>query len=167
MREITLTKGFVALVDDGDYERINAVKWYALVHRRTVYATRKPKEGHFMMHRVIMGITDPKIHVDHRDFNGLNNTRANLRVCTNQENHYGMRKMRRAGTSKYKGVSWFARDGNWMSHIKRNQKSIHLGYFATEEEAARRYDDFAWLIFGEFCHLNFPLPESVQTTVPK
>ena len=157
MKEITLTKGYVAVVDDEDYERINALKWYALVHRRTVYAARRNKsEGAVLLHRFIMGVADGKTHVDHKDFNGLNNTRANLRVCTNQQNHYGMRKMRVECSSKYKGVCWYARYQKWKVSIKRCGRTVSLGYHATEEDAARAYDRAARELFGEFAHCNFP-----------
>src|ERR1043165_2122866 len=87
-REIPLTQGYVALVDDCDYEWLSQWKWCAHVAKggRTAYAFRA--KG-IAMHRVIMNAPEG-MDVDHRDHNGLNNTRANLRICTHAENQRNM-----------------------------------------------------------------------------
>jgi hypothetical protein len=154
MREILLTRGYVALVDDADYERVMAVgPWYADVQSHTVYARRR---GEGMLHRFIMGVADPKIWVDHWNHNGLHNWQTNLRVCnnsTNQRNRKGS-----YGKSPYKGVVWNTHCSKWQAHIfLANKKDKYLGVFVDEKEAALCYDRAAREHFGEFCHCNFPL----------
>lgn len=61
----------------------------------------------------------------------------------------------RNGTSKYVGVSWFKRDSKWRAYLKQNGKQFHLGYFASEIEAAKAYDKKALKLFGEFACINF------------
>jgi len=170
MREIPLTKGYVALVDDEDYEQAAAFKWSADVRFkadgktiRVVYATHArphPTKGQVtqFMHRLVAGVTDSKIHVDHRDHNGLNNQKYNLRHATPVDNG-GNRKVSINNTSGYKGVSWNSKLGKWKVDIMVKGKSAFLGYFTDVQEAARRYDAFAWLLFGEFAATNEMLRE--------
>jgi len=98
--------------------------------------------------------------VDHIDGNGLNNTRANLRICTYQQNVCNCKS--RGGDSKYKGISWDKRSKKWRAKIRYNSKDKHLGVFEDEIEAAREYDREAAKLFGEFAYLNFP--EDNQST---
>ena len=96
----------------------------------------------------------PGVQIDHRDGNGLNCSRDNLRLCTNQNNRRNSRKGNR-NTSGFKGVSFFKRDQNWRAYIMLDARQIHLGYFKTSEEAARAYDNAAKELFGEFASPNF------------
>jgi HNH endonuclease/AP2 domain len=91
--------------------------------------------------------------IDHKDRNRLNNQRDNLRSATRQEQVQNTTK-RKNTASKYKGVSWWK--NKWKARIVINGKSIHLGYFDNEEDAARAYDRAAKRAFGEFMVLNFP-----------
>lgn len=90
MKEIELTQGMVALVDDEDFERLNAVKWCVHKGKRTFYAVRHLSRamGHglIQMHNVVAGDPPPGLERDHRDGNGLNNQKENLRLCTTQQN---------------------------------------------------------------------------------
>lgn len=104
------------------------------------------------MHRLIMGITDPRIQVDHRDNDGLNNRRYNLRVASVHQNSMNTRP--RKGTSKFKGVCF--QKNKWRATIMHNYKSIGLGSFDSEFEAALAYDKKAKELFGEFARLNNP-----------
>ena len=164
MKEIKLTQGKVALVDDVDYDVLNQFKWFA--HKggddNTYYAGRSIKiNGNYKqiwMHRIIME-TPNNLQVDHIDHNGLNNQRSNLRNCTHHQNHMNLINY---GISKYRGVSYFA-DPIGHKRIKKiratitlNNKIIYIGLFKTEEEAARAYDAKAKELFGEFANLNFP-----------
>jgi hypothetical protein len=92
---------------------------------------------------------------DHKDGNGLNNTRSNLRPCTQGQNNMNQRKRKNA-TSRFKGVTWSAADEKWKACITANHVQHHLGYFCDEEEAARAYDKAARSLHGEFARLNFP-----------
>lgn len=106
------------------------------------------------MHRLILGLQlGDKRECDHRDGNGLNNQRSNLRVCTRAQNNRSGRKLR-GGTSKYKGVCWHRHRHKWMSYIRLNGKQTFLGYFNLEADAARTYDVAALKYFGEFALTN-------------
>jgi hypothetical protein len=150
MREILLNREYVALVDDEDYERVVAVgKWC----EDDGYAVRGSKP--YCMARFILGLTDPKIEVDHEDHNGLNNQKYNLRVATRVQNNHNLRKQRPPTSSKYKGVSFDKGNSKWVAQIKIAGRSKHLGYFLSEDQAARIYDEAARLHFGEFACTNF------------
>ena len=160
MREIPLTQGKVALVDDSKYEELSKYNWYAGQYQKNFYAMRnssRKKGKHFMilMHRQILGLEygDPR-QTDHRDHNTLDNRRANIRICTNQQNSRN-RKSNQNLTSQFKGVSWNKREKKWGSYIHINEKTRFLGYWNMEEVAALRYDMVAIREFGEFAHLNF------------
>lgn len=157
MKEILLTKGQVALVDDADYDWLNQWKWNAQSNKHTFYANRTVcvkgiKKG-ISMHRLIMGLTDRIFEVDHRDRNGLNNQRANLRVCTHKQNAVNRGGFKNQ-TSKHKGVYFHKRDGNWRGGIKNNGITIHLGMFDNETDAAIAYNNKSIELNGEFAKLN-------------
>lgn len=161
MKEIQITRGYVAIVDDEDYERVAAHKWNAMVVRRNdgsarVYAMRvirKPDGGRttVYLHRVIMG-APVGMDIDHVNGDGLDNSRSNLRACTRSEN---MRNRRpQGGASKYKGIHWHKRDSKWRAQIVVNGRSRHLGLFSSEVDAACAYNVAATKLFGEFALLN-------------
>lgn len=161
MKTISLTQGFVAIVDDADYDRVSAHKWSATKTKNTVYGIRKARtsEGRTtseLLHRFILGMSDPEIHVDHEDHDGLNCQRQNLRKCVRGENDGNRRKTR--GSSHYKGVSWSKNKGRWRACI-RIERTIHLGYFEDEVQAALAYDAAARTRFGVMANCNFPLQE--------
>jgi hypothetical protein len=104
-----------------------------------------------------MGVTHPRIDVDHEDHNGLNCQRHNLRVCVRGENNGNTRKT--CGTSQYKGVSRDASRGLWRACITIRNRSKFLGRFHDERDAALAYDVAARAAFGEFALCNFPLQE--------
>lgn len=150
MKEIKLTKNYVAIVDDEDYEYLNQWKWYVYIDKiyryaiRTDYKTRK----RIKMHRVILNAPS-NLFVDHIDHDGLNNQRNNIRLCTNTQNQWNMRGRRNG----LKGVS--VEKYCFRAAIKYQNKTIHLGSFKTEIEAAKAYDKKAKELFGEFSLLNF------------
>ena len=157
-KEIKLTLGYKAIIDDDDYARLGHLGWYANEYKRkdgsvkVVYAVLC--SGKFRLHRVILGIKDPYIEVDHRDGNGLNCQRNNLRVTNRAGNRQNSQK-RLGCTSEYKGVSKLAGRDGWMSCIKVDGSSINLGSFGTQIEAAKAYNDAAIRYFGEFARLNY------------
>ena len=150
MRTISLTQNKVALVDDADYEWLSQRKWWANQHHSTFYAA----QGAELMHRAILGLQPgDKRQCDHRDGNGLNNQRSNLRICTQTQNIRSQRK-RKNTTSRYKGIYWHCRDCKWCSRIRVNNNLIWLGYFNSEIEAAKVYDAAAIEHHGEFALTN-------------
>jgi hypothetical protein len=155
MKTIPLSKGHVALVSDEDYQRcISGRKWFALVTPRTVYALRhtttpEGKDTTEYLHIFIMG----QKGIDHIDHNGLNCQRENLRPATQTEQNANRRKTH--GTSKYKGVGWNKAKKKWQATIMHKRKTINLGRFVSEVEAAKTYDQAARHIFGSFALTNF------------
>jgi hypothetical protein len=163
VREIPLTQGHVALVDDSDYEHLAAHKWHALVCRTAnvakVYAARTVSRGDGsnrrdceLMHRVILGTNE---ETDHRDRDGLNNQRANLRPATGSQN-CANRSRPLSTSSRFRGVFWYKCRSCWRAQIKVNQINTTLGCFKDEAAAARAYDEAANAAFGEFACPNFP-----------
>lgn len=159
MKEISLTQGKVALVDDGDFDWLNHYTWHALKTGYTFYASTSifwnGKHKNVYMHRLLLDIPSG-FDTDHRDSDGLNNTRANLRVASRSLNNANSRK-RKGTTSKYKGVSWKSDKGKWRAQIRLN-RWFYLGCFVNEIEAALAYNKAALEHFGEFAKLN-PIPE--------
>ncbi len=161
MKKIPLTQGKYALVDDADYEWLNIFKWYAYQDRNTWYARRSSNRHagspvSILIHREILGLElGDKQQCDHRDHNGLNNQRSNLRICSNAENQHNQ-KLRLGKTSVFKGVCWHKRERKWTARIRHENKRINLGIFNSESEAARAYDQKAKELFGEYAKPNFP-----------
>jgi hypothetical protein len=111
------------------------------------------------LHRFIMGVRDPRIQVDHRDGNTLDNRRKKLRVATCAQNVRNARKKSNARTSTFKGVHRSSKTTSpkpWQAMIRANKRHKFLGCFATEKEAACAYDDAAREYFGAFACVNFP-----------
>lgn len=145
------------MVDDSDYEFLNQWKWYAKKGKRTYYAKRSVTINGvskcIAMHRIILGLTDPKLSVDHKDGDGLNNQRFNIRICNNFQNAANSRGMI-GRTSKYKGVHWSIDRRKWVAQITNNGEKKCLGRYETQEEAAIAYNKAAIELQGEFAHLN-------------
>lgn len=165
-KQIPLTQGQVAIVDDEDFERVNQFKWHANWNKSTksYYAYGKQRLGigkrtTMLMHRFILGANKGE-KTDHWDHDTLNNTRNNLRICTQSQNNGNLRK-RTGCSSKYKGVYFCKKEHAWNARIRFDGPQIHLGYFRNEENAARAYDVAAIAKWGEFAMLNFRIPASV------
>lgn len=156
---IPLSRGLGAIVDDEDYEWLMQWRWHTNTGGKTFYAVRNirmdaGRKTLQLMHRLILQ-TPAGLVTDHIDGNGLNNQRTNLRVCKHRENICNRRAQ--VSASPFKGV--FLNPGQikeYRARIKLNGKTIHLGSFLTEIEAARAYDAAAREYHGEFARLNFP-----------
>lgn len=150
MKEIPLTRGQYAIVDDADYEALSQHRWHAIKPAGTYYATRRNGAKHVYMHRAVLETTGP---VDHINGNGLDNRRDNLRPATTAQNQWNTEKQAN-NTSGYKGVTYDKRARKWKAYIGVNGKRLHLGYFSTAEEAAIAYNDAASVAHGEFAYRN-------------
>ncbi len=162
MKEIPLTQGKVALVDDRDYALLmRLAPWHAHKAPRTFYAVHSFSDERgrgrpirkFLMHHVIMGRKYDGRDVDHIDCNGLNNQRANLRWSTRSQNRANSAKPR-SGANQFKGVSLNKRLGKFCAYITVRGKRMHLGVFSNETDAARAYDRAAREHFGAFAKCN-------------
>jgi hypothetical protein len=165
----------VALVDTGDAERVAAFAWHAVTKKatpgryyvqRTIRLTpgRSGRKGSVSLHRFVMGCEpgDGKL-VDHRNGDGLDNRRHNLRVTDARGNATNVTKSKRQKQGGFKGVHWNRRAGKWQASIcagevKPNgkRKQLYLGLFVNPVDAAKAYDREALKRFGEFGALNFP-----------
>lgn len=161
MKSIPLSQGKFAQVDDADYDDVARYKWCYINSGGCEYATRtllkdeasRPGEREFL-HRRIMGLgKGDKRVVDHKDSDGLNCQRANMRVCTQQEN-LANRRVRRTKIGGLKGAYTDKRDGSWFSEIVWQGKARYLGRFATSELAHEFYCLAADMLHGEFARHN-------------
>lgn len=168
MREIELTQGQVALVDEGIYELLSQRKWLAHKSRGIFYARRgeasngrsRNKQITVFMHNIIWeqinGRPVPEgLEVDHIDRNGLNNQYSNFRLATRAQQTQN-RGMCKNNTSGYMGVSWAKDRQKNYAYISVDNKRKNLGYFDDPIEAAHVRDQAEIKYHGEFAVLNFP-----------
>jgi hypothetical protein len=157
--EVPLTQGQVALIDEVDAEAVLVHRWAAHRIGKTFYAAARarPDGGPEIIHLHTFLTGWPL--TDHRNGNGLDNRRANLREATKSQNAAN-RGLDRNNTSGFKGVYWNKAERKWQAHIQVDGKKRTLGRFPDPEDAARAYDAAALDAFGEFAWLNFP--EGVQ-----
>jgi hypothetical protein len=153
VRSIALTKGKHALVDAEDYDRLMKHKWTASSSGPKCYAQRNEKGHSILMHREIMKAPKGMV-VDHIDGNGLNNCKSNLRICTQGQNNYNGRP--RGRTSGFKGVSYDRARGKYKAYVWENGRTVVLGRYASQLEAAQVRDLRAVQLHGEYAYLNFP-----------
>ena len=160
--EVPLTQGYTTFVDEEDWEKVCEIvgsnrKWHVtrgqhgnLYARCTV--KRNGVKRQYKLHRLILD-APAGMEVDHRDGDGLNNRRSNLRLATVAQNHRNRRKT--YGSSRFLGVS-ATKHGTWKSQIKAEGRVKHLGTFKNEVDAARAYDAAAVMYHGEWAAPNFP-----------
>jgi len=162
--EIPVGKNTFALVDDADWD-LYFCKWSTNRPQGAgFYAIRtfscNGKRSRYPMHRVVL---ERKINrkletseiADHINGNTLDNRRSNLRVATTAQSVYNRSMSRRKpGGSKYRGINF--EDGKWVARVFFKRKSIYLGRFDNEIDAALAHDAKALELFGEFHRPNFP-----------
>lgn len=154
--EIDLGRGYVATIDDDDYEIVKHYRWKAMKTCGLVYAVSHwqvlGEPRHALMHRLILGLSDRKIVTDHKNGNGLDNRRSNLRACSHADNMKNS-KLRAHSASGVKGVLYES-DGHgkrsWRGSVTSNGK-IHRKRFATKEDAEQWVKLMRASLHGEFC----------------
>ena len=160
MKTINLNHGKVALIDDCDLELISSFNWYASFMNGSWYAINGKAEK---MHRLIMGVTDPQVRVGHKDLDGLNNQRSNLRIVTRSQINMNRRKQPDT-SSTFKGVCFDRSRQKWQANImapktedhrSRRGRYVYLGRYDSELEAATAYDAASMNLFGEYGRVNF------------
>ncbi len=155
LKEIILLRGEVALVDDADYPRLSPYRWHLVRAGKCVYVARSGGSHDarpIMMHRQLLNLGTGEM-CDHRNGNGLDNRRENLRRCTPLQNN---RNRRPATGRQWKGYCRckYPLARPFMAQIRVNGKRIYLGHYASEREAAEAYNRAAKEHFGEFARLN-------------
>jgi hypothetical protein len=151
---VPLTQGYEAIIDAADVHMVDGWNWYAMVLTNTVYVARNShrdangNRNTILLHRVIIGCPDG-LDVDHRDADGLNNRRCNLREATHAQNMRN-RRIQADNTSGFKGASWHKNSGKWQAKISIDGKEHHLGLHPTPEEAHAAYASASARLHGEF-----------------
>lgn len=159
MKEIPLEDGLVVLVDDEDFERAISIKWRPQLRTHVVYAEGRVNGKNTSLHRVIMNAA-PRQLIDHKNRDGLDCRKENLRFATHTQNHAN--SIKRINTaSAFKGVTWDKRNNIWVALITCEKRLYTLGRYADQSEAAMVYDSAARLLFGEFARTNFQSGETM------
>lgn len=160
IREIPLTQGKTATVNAADYDWLMQWKWYACRNRKSWYALRSVLNSagnwtSISMHRTIipMAETPGFPQLDHRDGNGLNNTRGNLRPATRSGNQAN-RTAQANCKSGIRGVYWNKKLQKYQAQIIWEGRTIHLGYFAAIEQAADTRDAAMKKYHGEYARTS-------------
>lgn len=139
--------------DDSDYDLIMRYKWVLLkTGGNTIYCETRKKNFRTYMHRLIMNPNENEI-IDHKDHNGLNNMRSNLRICSHRQNNCNTR-LHITNSTGFRGVS-FKKDKNaYVAQISFNNKTHYIGFYKNKYQAAEAYNRFATKLHGEFATLN-------------
>jgi hypothetical protein len=146
-----------AIIDPDDYPKLCRYDWLLKEGKNTCYAWRMTFEkgeklNIIYMHREIMQAA-PGTIVDHKNCDGLNNTKRNLRFASRSQNRSNSKQ--KNSSSKYKGIRHYKKSNKWAAQITHNGKTLYLGYFDNEIDAAKAYDAAAKIYHGEFAKLNF------------
>ena len=150
---LTLPCGRIVVFDKSDCGLLLPYRWvsYKGDNTHSWYAKAWIGSRRIRMHRFILGAKPGEL-VDHRDLDGLNNRRSNIRICTPQQNRWNCPQR----TGRFKGVYWCKAWKKWIAAIRIGNKRTILGGFNVEEDAARAFDHAARIHHGEFAFLNFP-----------
>ncbi len=162
-RKIPLTQNKFALVDPEDYAELARHKWCAAKQGNSWYAVRSDHGRQLRMHRVILNAAPGEV-VDHFDHEGRNNTKRNLRPCTNAQNACNQRPQQ-GRSSKFRGVCWNKRERKWYSRIQYQGRQRSLGLYTNERDAARARDAAAQALHGQFAFLNLPPKRSLLSAL--
>ena len=155
MKEIKSSRNCIVMVDDCDYDFLMRYKWYSNIRKDNIYCCSIINGKTVYMHRLIINAKNGEM-VDHKDGDGMNNQRNNIRICTNSQNQ--MNKTA-TGKSKYLGVCVrnnyrSINDKKYSAKIKVKEKYIHIGVYENECDAALAYNEYAKKYHGEYARLN-------------
>lgn len=154
MKEILLTRNKIALIDDEDFEKVSQFKWLCNASGYVVHhlPRKDGKRQALWMHRLILNAPKSMV-VDHINHDTLDNRKENLRLCSRNENCHNRLKNKKS-LSIYKGVCWQKRVGKWRGQIILAGKKKHIGYFTSEDIAAKAYNEAAIKNYGQFACIN-------------
>lgn len=154
MKQIPLTRGKIAIVDDEDYDYLIARgKWHCTHSGYAVRTERQlGRKVYIFMHRLIANAPRGKV-ADHIDRNPLNNQRSNLRICTQAENTRNA-SLSKNNTSGFNGVIWCTSAKKWRVSIVVDRAQKYIGVFSCKIEAAKAYNAAALKYHGEFAKIN-------------
>jgi len=153
MKEIKLTKGKVAIVDDDDYLFLKRFNWSYYLTNTGEYATIQIKNATIYMHQLILPAT-PNKYALHKNKNTLDNRKENLQLVTvNHRRHIGLKKQ--IGASVYRGVQRLSKN-KWRVVVSKDKVRYYGGDFKIEDEklAALKYNELAKKLYGEFAYQN-------------
>lgn len=166
VKEITISKNYIALIDDEDYDLVSQHNWYISSYTlksgniKSCAVTFRSKIENYKtvyMHRLILQ-TPFGLYTDHINGNGLDNRKQNLRIATPLQNTLNSRKIiyrnNKKVSSLFKGVTWCTRDKKWRAQIGYHGRKMSLGYYNREIEASDAYNKVAEKLFGEFVNLG-------------
>ena len=153
VREVPVSGGRTALIDEADYESIQHWKWSSCRKRHTFAVYRavleQGKSRRIYLSRFIMQAPSG-LFVDHENGDGLDNRRDNLRLCTHTENNRHRCRPQSTNTSGHRGVFWERGAKKWRAQLSVNNRNVHLGMFLTVEDAGNAYRQAAVSRYGEF-----------------
>ena len=140
-----------ALIDLDDVDKVKNIKWHRSDLQRSTYYCISNNSEWCRIHRLIMGVTDKDIVVDHINHNGLDNRKSNLRICTSGQNTCNCLTSKN-NKSGHKGVYWSKERKKWCAQISINNKTKGLGRYDTIEEAIEAREKAAKEYYGEFAN---------------
>jgi hypothetical protein len=151
MKKIFLNNKCFTLVDDEDFDSLNQFNWFVV----NGYARRQKKiKGvpiRIYLHRVVTNCPD-NFCVDHINGNRLDNRKENLRICTKADNQKHSKLIIKTNTSGFRGI--VPQKNRWRARISLDNKTRHIGYYDTKQEAAKAYNKIAREYYKEFATLN-------------